>query len=75
MKLPRDVMTDKNKRVVRAANRPEWIPRDQGVLFHDTGSSGWRRRWDHRYYKAGRSEHNFADQHHKFFDPAVDTLE
>ena len=57
-------------------NRPDMrdlIPR--GVLFHETGSTGWRRRRDHGDYKAGRSEHNFADQHDRFFDPAVDTLE
>jgi hypothetical protein len=75
MKLPRDVLTDENKRVVRAQNRPDLIRRDEGVLFHNTGSTGWRRRRDHGDYTAGRSEHNFADQHDRFFDPAVDTLE
>jgi hypothetical protein len=67
--------SEKERPVVRAANRPNLIPRDEGVLFHNTGSTGWRRRRDHGDYKAGRSEHNFADQHDRFFDPAVDTLE
>jgi hypothetical protein len=75
MKSIRDVLTDENRRVVRAQNRPDIRPRDEGVLFHNTGSSGWNRRRDLGDYKAGRSEHNFADQHDRFFDPAVDTLE
>ena len=75
MKSPRDVLTDENRRVVRAQNRPDLIRRDEGVLFHNTGSSGLNRRRDHGSYKQGRSEHNFADQHDRFFDPAVDRLE
>jgi hypothetical protein len=75
MKTPTEVITEENRRVVRAQNRPDVIPRDLGILFHATGSTGWRRRRDHGDYKAGRSEHNFADQHDRFFDPAVDTLE
>jgi len=75
MKKPRDVLTDENRRVVRAANRPDIRPRDEGVLFHATGSTEWGRRRDHADYKAGRSEHDFRDQHDRFFDPAVDTLE
>jgi hypothetical protein len=67
--------SDKERPVVRAANRPNLIPRDEGVLFHNTGSTGWRRRRDHGDYKAGRSEHDFRDQHDRFFDPAVDELE
>jgi hypothetical protein len=74
MRSLRDVLTDENRRVVRAQNRPDLIRRDEGVLFDNTGSTGWRRR-DHGDYKAGRSEHNFNDQHDRFFDPAVDTLE
>jgi hypothetical protein len=66
MKSIRDVITEENKRVVRAANRPDLIRRDEGVLFHNTGSSGWKRRRNHGDYKAGRSEHNFADQHDRF---------
>jgi hypothetical protein len=75
MKSIRDVITEQNKRVVRAGNRPDLIPRDKSVLFHNTGPTGWRRHRDHGDYKGNRSEHNFADQHDRFFDPAVDTLE
>jgi hypothetical protein len=75
MKTPREVLTEENRRVVGAQNRPDLIARDEGVLFHNTGSTGWGCRRDHGDYKAGRSEHNFADQHDRFFDPAVDTLE
>jgi hypothetical protein len=75
MKSIRDVITYENRRVVRAQNRPDLIRRDEGVLFHNTGSTGWRRRRDHGDYKAGRSEHDFRDQHEKFFDPTVDELE
>ena len=75
MKSIRDVLTDETKGVVRAQNRPDLIRRDEGVLFHNTGSTGWGRKRDHGDYKGSRSEHNFADQHDRFFDPAVDTLE
>jgi hypothetical protein len=75
MESIRDKITEENKRKVRAQNRPDLIRRDEGVLFHNTGPSGWNRRHNHGNYKAGRSEHNFADQHDKFFDPAVDELE
>ena len=75
MKSIRDIITQQNKRVVRAQNRPDIRLRDEGVLFHNTGSSGWNRRRDHGDYLKGRSEHNFADQHDRFFDPAVDELE
>ncbi len=75
MKTPTERMTEETRRVVRAQNRPDIRLRDEGVLFHNTGSSGLNRRRDHGDYKAGRSEHNFRDQHDRFFDPAVDTLE
>ena len=75
MKTPREMLTEEHRRVVRAQNRPDLIRRDEGVLFHNTGSTGWGRRRNHGDYKAGRSEHNLADQHDRFFDPAVDTLE
>jgi hypothetical protein len=57
-------------------NRPDMrdlIPK--GVMFHETGSTGWGRKKDLGDYKDNRSEHNFADQYDRFFDPAVDTLE
>jgi hypothetical protein len=75
MKSIRDVLTDENRRVVGAQNRPNLIARDEGVLFHNTGPTGWGRKRDHGDYKGSRSEHDFADQHDRFFDPAVDTLE
>jgi hypothetical protein len=75
MKSIRDRITEENKREVRAANRPDIRLRDEGVLFHNTGPTGWGRKRDLRGHKKGKSEHNFADQHDRFFDPAVDTLE
>jgi hypothetical protein len=66
MKKPRDVLTDENRRVVRAANRPDIRRRDGGVLFHATGATGWGRRRELGDYKQGRSEHNFRDQHDRF---------
>jgi hypothetical protein len=75
MKSQRDKISEENRRVARAQNRPDLIPRDLGILFHATGPTGWGRKRDLGDYKAGRSEHNFADQHDKFFDPAVDELE
>jgi hypothetical protein len=70
-----ELLMNEKRRVVRAANRPDIRRRDGGVLFHATGSTGWGRRRDHGDYKGSRSEHNFAVQHDRFFDPAVDTLE
>jgi len=66
MKSIRDVLTDENRRVVRAQNRPDLIPRDEGVLFHNTGSTGWRRRRDHGDYKRNRSEQDFEHLHNLF---------
>jgi hypothetical protein len=66
MKSERDKINEQHKRVVRAGNRPDVIRRDENVLFARSGSSGWNRRRDHGDYKAGRSEHNFADQHDRF---------
>jgi hypothetical protein len=67
MKLPRDVMTDENKRVVRAQNRPDIrddIP--QGVLFSEVGQTGWGRRRDLGNYKGAKSEKDFRHLHDKF---------
>jgi len=66
MKSERDKINEEHARVVRAQNRPDLIRRDEGVLFHNAGPTGWGRRRDHGDYKAGRSEHNFADQHDRF---------
>jgi hypothetical protein len=51
---------------VRTANRPDSRPRNQGVMFHNTGPTGWGRRRNHGDYKQGRSEHDFRDQHDRF---------
>jgi len=55
------------------ANRPDMKPRVPGdILFHDAGPTGWGRIRRLGDYKGTKSEANFADQHGKFFDPAVD---
>ena len=66
MKSIRDKITEENKRVVTAGNRPDTRLRDEGLLFHNRGPSGWNRRHDLGDYKAGRSEHDFRDQHDRF---------
>lgn len=67
----------KNERpVIKSKNRLDismQIPKD--VMFHYAGQTGWRRKRDLGDYKGNRSQHNFADQHDRLFDPAVDTLE
>ena len=54
------------RRAVRTANRPDIRPRDEGVLFHETGSTGWGRRRNHGDYKGNRSEQNFEHLHNLF---------
>jgi hypothetical protein len=54
------------RRMVRTANRPDIRPRDEGVLFHNTGATGWGRRRELGDYKQGCSEHDFRDQHDRF---------
>jgi hypothetical protein len=44
-------------------------------MFHYAGQTGWGRIRQLGGHKQGRSEHDFHDQHRRFFDPAVDTLE
>jgi hypothetical protein len=75
MKSIRDKISQENERAAKAGNRLDLIRRDEDVLFHRRGPSGWNRRHDLLDYKAGRSERDFRDQHDKFFDPAVDELE
>ena len=61
------------KPVVKRKNRPDMTPRDEGVLLRDTRQSGWRTKPRRDVSKPeGVSEHNFADQHHRFFDPGDD---
>jgi hypothetical protein len=66
MKSERDKINEENKRAASAGNGPDLIRRDEGVLFHNTGSSGWNRRRDLGDYMRGRSEHDFRDQHDRF---------
>jgi hypothetical protein len=57
----------RKRRVVRAANRPDIRPRNQGVLFHNTGATGWRRRRNLGDYKEGKKESDFSHLHEKFW--------
>ena len=66
MKSVRDRLMEEHRRVVRAQNRPDLIRRDEGVLFHNTGPTGWWRIRNLGDYKQGRSEHEFRDQHDRF---------
>jgi hypothetical protein len=59
------------RRAVRTANRPDIRPRNQGVLFHNTGATGWGRIRHLGDYKQGRSEHDFRDQHDRFTEEQV----
>jgi hypothetical protein len=57
---------------IKGKNRPDLKPRDKGgILLHDAGPTGWGRRRDVSKPQ-GVSEHNFQDQHDRFFDPTVD---
>jgi hypothetical protein len=69
MKSPRDKITEEHRRVVRAGNRPDVIRRDEGVLFHNTGSTGWGRIRRLGDYKGNRKEGDFSHLHNKFADP------
>jgi hypothetical protein len=66
MKSQRDIITQENKRPAAAGNGPDLIRRDEDVLFHRRGPSGWNRRHDLGDYMKGRSEHDFRDQHDRF---------
>jgi hypothetical protein len=55
------------RQVVRAANRPDIRPRDEGVLFHNTGATGWNRRRDLGDYKGNKKEGDFSHLHEKFW--------
>jgi hypothetical protein len=74
MKSLRDVITEENRRVVRAQNRPDLMPRDEGVLFHDTGSTGWGRRRDLGDYKGNKKEGDFSHLHDKFWGEGDDPV-
>jgi hypothetical protein len=66
MKSQRDIITEQNTRVVRAHNRPDIRLRDGGVLFHNTGCSGWGRRRNLGDYKGDKKEADFSHLHDKF---------
>jgi hypothetical protein len=59
---------------VRTANRPDIRPRNQGVLFHATGSTGWRRRRNLGDYKGNKKEGDFSHLHEKFWTEGDDPV-
>jgi hypothetical protein len=64
----------KKRRAVRAANRPDIRPRGEGVLFHDTGATGWGRRRDLGDYKGNKKEGDFLHLHEKFWGEGDDPV-
>jgi hypothetical protein len=52
---------------VRTANRPDIRPRNQGVLFHNTGATGWGHRRELGDYKGNKKEGDFSHLHEKFW--------
>jgi hypothetical protein len=57
-------------------NRPDMrdlIPR--GVMFHETGSTGWRRRRNLGDYKGNKSEKNFDHLNEKFWEQEMTLYE
>jgi hypothetical protein len=75
MKTPRDVLTEENRRVVRAQNRPDISDdRPKGVLFSTEGSTGWHRRRDLGNYKGSKSEKNFDHLNEKFWGEGDDPV-
>jgi hypothetical protein len=75
MKTLRDVITEENRRVVRAQNRPDIRDdRPKGVLFSTEGSTGWRRRRDLGDYKGNKKEGDFSHLHEKFWGEGDDPV-
>jgi hypothetical protein len=75
MKSIRDVITEQNKRVVRAQNRPDVKDdRPKGVLFSTEGSTGWHRRRNLGDYKGNKKEGDFSHLHDKFWGPGDDAV-
>jgi hypothetical protein len=67
MKTPTEVLTEENRRVVRAQNRPDIRDdRPKGVLFSTEGSTGWHRRRNLGDYKGNKKEGDFSHLHDKF---------
>jgi hypothetical protein len=59
---------------VRTANRPDIRPRNQGVLFHDTGPTGWWRIRNLGDYKGNKKEGDFSHLHEKFWGEGDDPV-
>ena len=59
---------------VRTANRPDIRPRNQGVLFHNTGPTGWGRKRNLGDYKGNKKEADFSHLHDKFWGPGDDAV-
>ena len=56
-------------------NRPDMrdlIPRS--VMFHETGSTGWRRRRNLGDYKGNKKEGDFSHLHEKFWTEGDDPV-
>jgi hypothetical protein len=67
MKSLREVLTEENRRVVRAQNRPDIRDdRPKGVLFSTEGSTGWHCRRDISTHKGNKKEGDFSHLHDKF---------
>jgi hypothetical protein len=59
---------------VRTANQPDIRPRNQGVLFHNTGATGWGRRRELGDYKGNKKEGDFSHLHEKFWGEGDDPV-
>jgi hypothetical protein len=67
MKTPTEVITEENRRVVRAQNRPDIRDdRPKGVLFSTEGSTWWGRVRNIRGHKGTKNEGDFSHLHDKF---------
>jgi hypothetical protein len=62
------------RRAVRTANRPDIRPRDEGVLFHDTGPTWWGRKRNLGDYKGNKKEGDFSHLHEKFWGEGDDPV-
>jgi hypothetical protein len=75
MKTPTERITEQNRRVVRAQNRPDIRDdRPKGVLFSTEGSTGWHRRRNLGDYKGNKKEGDFSHLHDKFWGPGDDAV-
>jgi hypothetical protein len=61
---------------MKKKNRPETVDvRPKGVMFSQTGSTGWNRIRNIHDQKEGKKEGDFSDQHHKFWSEGDDPVE